>query len=428
MSHAASAVVLHPSFSTSTFSAYQALAEGQPNGTTDLPRIIAEVEKYVAQNQPVQASVFLVKHREFILGQIHRPEIQKLTALALRAHNLALAESFLTQARQQGDAFAEARILLEITKYHAALENWDFVTQVLLTAHFTEGLDKDSAAEANLLAGSALQKQKKHREAMKFYAKVPADSIHYRVAQLNLATANIRQEWWTDAHDAIKQALTANTAHADELDYRLYTLLGFSQIQFGFYRDARENFRKVSLTSNYTHRALLGLGLAALHQKDYRGALNAFSHLREKKAWDISVAESYLLTAFTLRQLRQYDKASDAYQQAIDYYADLQQQQAALVSRFHTYAQTDSNTFSFLRPESQQNKPLQMLAEQLNLLTDLANYPLADSLKQSLRHSQSQLQAEYADIALSLLQREQQTIASYLSQSKFGLAAIYDEQ
>ncbi len=226
---------------------------------------------------------------------------------------------------------------------------------------------------------------------------------------------------------AINNAIKKNSSKKDELDYRLHTLLGFSQIQFGFYRDARESFRNVSLKSDYTNRALLGLGMAALHQEDFIGALSAFKHLRTKEEKDISVAESYLLNAFTLRQLGQYDDALAAYQEAVVYYSDLHNQQTNTISKLNEQRISLQIINSiFIRPESRNDKQLRHFVEKINIIADLLNYPVSSITKTQLTNTKILLEKEYVNLAKTILRSEQESIASYLSQSKFGLATIYD--
>ncbi|OZY87487.1 hypothetical protein CBP51_11085 [Cellvibrio mixtus] len=362
-----------------------------------------------------------------IARQIHLPQIQKISALALSLHNIAISETLLKKAKNQGDTFSEARITFELAKYYADQGQWSNVIIILKDSRVIENLTKDDAAEVNLLIGTALQQQKKHREAMVYYDKVKPESIHYRLAQLNLATANIRQDWWTDAHLAIQRALKASGSERDELYYRLYTVLGFSQLQFGFYRDARESFRNISLNSDYINRALLGLGMAALHQEDFIGALNAFNLLREKNENDISVAESHLLVAFTLRQLGQSEAALKAYQEAIDYYSTLLSKQKEAISSI-TPNPTEDLLMSkiFLRPETRNNKQLNEIAEKITIISNLQKYSLSSNRINDLDAAKKFIEKEYTSVTQELLNTEQESIASYLSQSKFGLATIYD--
>lgn len=416
-------------FFTTTSAAYQDIIREQNLGekSADLGQIIKSAEAAIAANNSATAMATIVRNLPAISQQITSPQVQQIVALALSLHGLDVAQSLLSQAKDQADNFSEARITFEIAKYQADEAHWAEVIALLKNATIIESLAKEDAAEANLLIGTALQQQKKHREAMSYYEKIKPDSAHYRLAQLNFATANIRQDWWTDAHLAIQGALKINGSKKDELDYRLYTVLGFSQIQYGFYRDARESFRNVAIKSGYTNRALLGLGMAALHQEDFIGALSAFNHLREKQEYDISVAESYLLGAFTLRQLGQHEAAMAGYQEAVAYYQQLDQKQAAAFASLAARPiNLQLNDSIFIRPEARHNKHLHRLFEKVGIINSLLAQPLSTSRSSALTTIKLTLEKDYQTLAQTLLAKEQESIQSYLSQSRFGLATLYD--
>src|SRR5690606_31020616 len=176
---------------------------------------------------------------------------------------------------------------------------WDKAQQYLSAIEVQNALTKAESDYTSIMRGIILQMHKKHRESVKHYDSITDTSDYYTYAQLNKAIAFIRQGWWTDAHIAINDALKKNTPKKlTELNNRLYLVLGYSQLQHEFYRDARQTFRNIALDSQYVNRALLGIGLCALHQGDFVGALNAFKLLQSKQQDDIFVTESYLLLAF----------------------------------------------------------------------------------------------------------------------------------
>jgi tetratricopeptide (TPR) repeat protein len=393
----------------------------------DLKLTIKYFQDAKAANNPALAMAIIVGNMTSINLQINRPEIQTITELVLSLHGKLEAETLLQTARSRADNLAEARIAFELAKYNCSQADWAAAQKLLATPSLAEGLTKDDAAEAKLLMGITLQENKRHREAMPYYLSIAATSPHYRLAQLNLATAYIRQDWWTDAQMAINNALAINGAKRDELDYRLYTLLGYSQIQFGFYRDARESFRNVAVGGRYSNRALLGLGMAALHQEDFIGALNAFNYLRSKQEFDISVAESYLLSAFALRRLKQYDSAQSSYEAAIAYYRQLADKfnQSAIVIKSSPPSDSLIET-ALLRPDARKDKQLRKLSGKLNIVNKLLNESLPELKRNRLNQLKIELDRSYTQRALELLAADQDAIESYLSQSRFGLATLYD--
>lgn len=362
----------------------------------------------------------LAEHRALDSSRLGDADLQMVVRLALKLYALTQIENLLQEAQQQGDAFNEAKITFELARFYAENEHWSTVHTLLNNEALFEQLAKRDMAEAYVLLGTALQKQKEHRKAIRIYEKVAPGSEHFRIAQLNLASALLRQEWWTDAHIAIKAALKENTGKRDELDFRLFTVMGYSQIQFGFYRDARESFRNVAISSQYAQRALLGLGIAALHQQDFIGALNAFDKLRAQTKKDISVAEAHLLSAFTLRQLEQFDAATSRYQEAIDYYQTLSNEFQSLISSSAPVA------IDFLRPENDRDKLITNNSRKISLLDGLSNSGAVESATVSVL--KNKILNDTAQRAGTLLREEKNAIDSYLSQSRFGLASLYDHK
>lgn len=389
-----------------------------PKSTTsaNLAEVRPQIEKACQTKDYAGALQILATNNVLNAAYLNDPDLQAIVRLALQVYGNTLVEQLLVEAQQQANTLAEARLTFELARFYAANEHWPTVTTLLSDNSLFEQLVADDKAEAYILQGTALQKQKKHREALRIYEKISANSKHFRVAQLNLASANLRQEWWTDAHAAINSALKENKNKRDALDYRLFTMLGYSQIQFGFYRDARESFRNVAVSSEYAQRALLGLGVAALHQQDFIGALNAFDKLRAQPQRDISVAEAYLLSAFTLRQLEQFDAATGRYQEAIDYYQKISTEIAA---------QTNNEAaIHFLRQEHSNDKLLRNNANKIALLDGLTRInpnPQFTNLKSKFSTESGQRVSEF-------LREEKNAIDSYLSQSRFGLASLYDHK
>ncbi len=388
----------------------------------DLVVAVEEADKAYSAKDYAKALQILASNHALSPAHLEDETLQAATRLALKLYCLPQIETLIAQAREQGDSLAEARLLFELARFYADNERWAEATTVLKDLSIFEQLSSDDFTEAQVILGTALQKQKKHREAMRFYEKVNTESPHFRIAQLNLASALLRQEWWTDAQIAINAALQSNKSKRDELDYRLFTLLGFSQIQFGFYRDARESFRNVAISSEYAQRALLGLGISALHQQDYIGALNAFDKLRTQPKRDISIAEAHLLSAFTLRQLEQFDAATDRYQEAINYYQMVASDLDALLKS------TSSVSVQFLRPENNNDKTLQTTALKMALLNGLTTLGMGGSAASAIPSLNTRLASISAERAGALLREEKNAIDSYLSQSQFGLASLYDKK
>ena len=397
----------------------QAMLQLEQNAQLIKPHNLKQLQQQVetlATSQPIQALLLLRKNKNLLLAKGNSGETQALIHTALSLQDGAFARALMADFSADADDYALARTRFELAGYLAANLRWSDVLQQLQDKEIFDRLPLEQAPEAQLLVGTALQKLKKHRQAIAVYEKIKPGTSAYRLVLLNMATAYLRQDWWTDAQLALEKSLALNAGSPTDLDYRMHTVLGFAQLQFGFYRDARSSFRQVGLDNQYTSRALFGLGLAALNQKDYAGALNAFSRLRAIAKPDISVAESYLLYAFTLRQMQQLDAALSAYQEAVGYYQGL------------LAAAADSSR-QFLRADYGQDPLLISLNKKQQILAALINTNTQANI------SNTQLQSLQAVVNQALSRRraqlfaaEQADVESYLSQSKFGLASLYDQK
>ena len=241
------------------------------------------------------------------------------TELLLEKNEWYSANSLFRRIKDEGDRSLLAEMQFIFAKYHAERLQWPQVNKLLNGVAVQ--LSADNAAYANLLNGTALQHMKKHRLAIENYNRVPASSQYYAYAQLNIAIANIRQGWWTDAQATINELIKhAGKDTSDELTNRLYLVLGYALLQKEYYRDARNAFRHIGLNSRYTNRALLGIGLTATSQGDFVGGLNALSILKDKKTFDLSVDESYLLVPYVYEKLQQELTVTAGYTEAMAYY------------------------------------------------------------------------------------------------------------
>lgn len=401
----------------------------------DFKNFVQQVKEADKSNNAVKVIGLITANLDLIGNNTDSNDLQTMTRALLRQQATGIAQKILDIVAEDGNTYMLGRIQFEFARHHAAMGHWNEAFAQLGEIDIVNTLEKEDGDEAFVILGSALQHRKQHRQALGYYARVTPQSIHYPVAQLNTAIAYIRQDWWTDAHIAIKNALKnkSDDSASDELRNRLYTVMGFSQIQHGFYRDARESFRNVHIKSQYMNRALLGLGMAALHQEDFIGALNAFNHLKQGSADDISVLESYLLAAFSLEKLGQQKTASASYTEAITFY----EQQSALYQKNLTELANLRNTQLIIQPamaaklnaDLQRIQPgLSTLSKRLEHLNELKSQHISAATQTAISRLIRQLSSAYADQAIEGLETKQSIINNYLSQSRFGLAKLYDTQ
>jgi len=372
----------------------------------------------------------VVNNQGLIKAHLNADALQFFSRRLLNAKQEQLAKELLSIADTYGDDYMSGRVNFELAKYYAGQNAWNSATETLKKIDITNNLVSSDADEAFIILGAALQQDKKHRESLTYYNKIKPTSKQYRIAQLNTAIAYIRQDWWTDAQLAIDSAIAADPKDADGLTNRLYTVLGFSQLQNGFYRNSRESFRKVKLKSHYSNRALLGLGMAALYQEDFVGALNAFNHLKQKDPNDISVLESYLLSSFSLEKLKQPKTATASYSEAINFYEQKYQYYDNLRNNLLSQRQAgaiENNLFKTINADLQHIQPeLLSTSEKINALNSLLSYHMSGPQESAIKQLNSRLTDVYLALASDAIQQKQNIINSYLSQSRFGLAKLYD--
>jgi tetratricopeptide (TPR) repeat protein len=372
------------------------------NGLLKQVRLLEKEKKFN------DAALLLLAHATTIIHSQDDPDHMLLLDYLVRSHGVVLVDNARKEL-ESIDPEGALKLAVAQAKYYVSIENPNHALALLSNDAALDTLPEAVQSGAWLAKGQALQQLKKHRDAIHYYHKVTVDSPHYRLAKLNQATAFIRQEWWTDAQAAIHDALKVNLkAKRDELDYRLYTFLGYSQLHFGFYRDARESFRHISVNSQYMSKALMGLGLAALHQEDFVGAYNAFQQFVTLSIDDMNAVEAKLLSAFCLQQLRSHEKASMAYESA--------------TQLFEEKLSVLSQSGQLLRKENQRDAMLLKIGRTLALIDHLEEKQPSTELI----IARQQLNEARTKRLQHMLASEKIALESYLSQARFGIASLLD--
>ncbi|WP_018415120.1 tetratricopeptide repeat protein [Teredinibacter turnerae] len=283
----------------------------------------ADLEKLLRQNRGAAGALlkFIASNQENLL-QNNDPSLLLEAFQALLDANLGgIAQHLLTKAESVSDTYTLSQLHYLIAVYFHRTGQPERALQHLSKIEARNALSEKQSDYATLLFGTLLQDNKKHREAVKYYQTIAPESAYFSQAQMNIAVAYIRQGWWTDAQLAINNALSSDAVNSDpELRNRLLLMLGYNRLKNEFYRDSREAFRKISLESSYSNRAMLGIGLCALNQGDIVGAINAFGYLKKKNENTISVTEAHLLYAYAHEKTGESALASAQYEAAIAYY------------------------------------------------------------------------------------------------------------
>lgn len=393
-----------------------------------------QLEKLIKQNKNIIGLCLVQNHLPLIHKNIDNKEIFPIFQFLLDNNNLLLANKLYTKAKNEADQSLISNISFIYARYYLKREKWNKVLQYIAGTY--NDLRTEDANLARLFTGIALQKTKKHREAVKIYSKIPLESSYYPAARLNIATAYIRQDWWSDAQIKINDLLKNKKVNTDsEMINRLYLVLGYSLLQKEFYRDSREAFRNIEINSIYFNRALLGIVLTATNQEDFVGALNAINILKSKKEYDLSVDESHLLLPYIYEKLNQNMTAQASYSDAQKYY----QERIDNITSIKNMTQHNINAQDIL--ENSHNYTIK------NNIIDISKHISVDFLINSVQLDKlsiytanitdtllinkfSTLREKHKKMLLNkfgdIFEQRLTYLKSYMNQSRFGLARLFD--
>jgi len=382
----------------------------------------------------VEAVALIRANLDLVSQNASKSEFGVLLDYLYRQNDTATVQRLADLLKKQGNPTAVSRNYFLLAKYYESRSNWRGVQAALKNVD-TQQLSVGDRHYYHLLMGFALQNQKRHREALKFYQEIPDDSPYSRHARLNEGTAFLRQGWWTEAHMKFENAIQFNDKTARDAEFRNRTLvvLGYSQLNYEFYRDARNTFRKIAVDSTSSNKALMGIGLAAAYQKDFAGAANAFAILIEKPVSDLNVDEAFLLLPVARAEVSDAPAAVTAYQNAIRHYENKIQTLRDLQAKIT--AGEFGDTLTTLKQMDLRSAEIYGLSNRTpDFLRDnyqnlLAMRERAGALGLSARFTT--INVEYNNQLRELIRQNIESrieiLNSYLSQAKFGVAQLYDK-
>jgi len=368
---------------------------------------------------------------QLIVENINEPTIPNYIKLLLDGNEYETANQLFQLIKDDGDELYIATTSVLFASYHSQRNEWQ---EILATLNIDlSELPAELLDRAYMLIGTALQHLRSHRNAVKIYEKIPDDSKDYPLAQLNIAVAHIRQDWWTDAHIVMNQLLkNGQVTQNEELVNRLHLMLGYSLLNKEFFREARESFRNVGVNSQYTNKALMGISLSAISQKDFNGAIHTLSILKEKKSKPLVVEESHLLLPHVYKMLEQYQTANTGYAQAIDYYQKRLMQLEAMISNDTFYNLDNTSLIEdsiFIMTDSafqiDENYPPYFMANYLTL-KELSFHSFSSETTQELTILIKDYSFCFNKAIKTILMKRIAQIESYLSQARYSLAKLYD--
>ena len=396
--------------------------------------LLLQVKKHVSKNENVLAANIIFNNITTLNENYDNNDIFYIISILLNQNDTKTANAIFDLIKNEGDQTLISNTAYIFSTFSFKRNQWDKTLQ-LLNGIINE-LPDENHYHALLMQGISLQKIKKHRESIKHYEKIKPTSKYYLSARLNMAIANIRQGWWTDAHIIIRETLkSAEALDQEEALNRLYLTLGYSLMNQEYYRDSRNYFRNISIDSIFTNRALLGITLTAANQNDFVGALSTAHILKDKQTYELPVEESYLLMPYFYEKLKQSTTASAGYLEAINYYqkriADIQSIIDSKIDLERHPINININTTLKIN-----NTPINLSHEYPSyffenyLKLKLYEKYLKSSGNKNIQTEYDQLHNGYKTIIVKIIRRILKKridhLNSYMSQSKFGLAGLYD--
>lgn len=400
--------------------------------TTSLKRLNSQLEKLVKQSKPIIGLCLIRNHLKLIKTNIDNKEIFSIFQYLLDNNNIEFANKIYQIAKNESDQSFISNLSFIYAKYYIKREQWN------KSLHYLKGsyndLTRKDANLALLLTGIALQKIKQHRKAVKIYLKIPQKSEYYPAARLNIATAYIRQGWWTDAHIKIEDLIKNKKINThNEMINRLYLVLGYSLLRKEFHRDSREAFRNIEIGSAYFNKALLGIALTAANQEDYIGSLNAINILKDKQLIDLSVDESHLLQPYLYEKLNQNMTASASYASAQTYFRKRIEDITAIKNHHQITAHKLLNKDQLLKVENNiitTSRHLQrgFVANnvQLEKLKSYQPYISNKNLSKQYRALKDKYNLAFKSVINDVFEQRIAYLERYMNQSRYGIARLFD--
>jgi tetratricopeptide (TPR) repeat protein len=390
------------------------------------------VQILINNKTPIMAVNLIIKNMALLKENYDNPGIIRFIEILLNQNETISAEMLYSLISQEGDQLLISNAAYLFAVFEFKRNNWKKTLK-----HLT-GIINDLPAKdyhhALLIKGISQQRLARHRDAIDTYQLIPPSSTQYIAARLNLAISNIRQGWWTEGHNIINQVVNSSEAQLnEEAINRFYLTLGYSLIKQQYFRDARSAFRNITIDSQYSNRALLGIGLAAASQEDYSGALSVISALKEKQSYDLPSDESYLLVPYFHEKLSQSAIASAGYFEAVTYYQERIEKIEALIHA-NTPPKSYLNNTDFIiyvgkNPINTSPEIPRFIIDNYLTLNSYHSH-LKDINDKALTIEFEQLNKKYESIITTMVNSAlKQRIAdlnSYMDQARYGLARLYD--
>lgn len=386
-----------------------------------------------AKNDSLYAIGLVVNNLSLLKNNYDHRDIYRYISILLDNNEMASALSLIKTIEQEAD-------ITTITHSHYLLAHFYFQRQqwqATLNYLKEDGLNlaNNTYQHRQLIKGFSLQKLSQHRQAQIAYEKIPKDSQYYNAARFNIALVMLRQGGWSQANNIISKLSKDPNLNSEQALNRLYITLGYSLLKKGYYRNATSTFKQVGITSHYSNQALLGIALTAAQQDDWINALKASRILKIKKLDDLPIDEAHLLMPFFYEKSGQWSTASIGYSQASYYY----QQKIETTNAYLT------QPIDITRHPVKIDKRITITLKDLTLDLGVDNpkYYFEHSVKltayrpwidkinnQKLNKQYTSLKRHYVELTQQMaalkLQQKRDNLNSYLDQTRYGLARLFD--
>ena len=192
-----------------------------------------------------------------------------------------------------------------------------------------DGIPIDTLDKKRIMQAAILQDKKRHEEAIAILKEIAPASNHYIYARFNIAMSYLRKGWWSDAEEIIHSLLKAGNGGQPLSPYlqdRFYIALGYMQIQRNYFREAYSALKQVSANGPFSYKAQLGLAIVAAEQEKYPEALQILETLKKSYAKQLVIEEAHIVTPFILESIGSLDTTTRYYSSAIGYYQSAMQE------------------------------------------------------------------------------------------------------
>ena len=411
---------------------YTEISEDNITNIKSIALLHEKIKDLQSKNNNTESIRYITRNIDLVKKNIDHESFVYYINILLENNEWRTASNLLEYILVESDKSLASNIKFIFAKYY--FNKGNFKKSLELLKGINQHLSVNNGHYALIMMGVILQKQKKHRESLKFYEKIPTTSKYYGYAQLNKAIVYIRQGWWSDAHIIINNSLKTpknKQRFSSEFVNRLYLVIGYSFLQQEYFREARESFRNVQTQSIYANRALLGIALSAANQGDNTGALNILNVLQKKNLNILPVEETYLLLPYIYERIGQHKTASASYSIALNYYQKKISKLKGVIKRIQlndlSTLNLEDNKLKISDFEFQiSNKQAIQLLKNKKHLTRLINTTSNPILTKQVSSLETKYNHLLSGIASKKIKERISFLESYQNQSQYGIARLYD--